>query len=60
MTLDPARRDDLVVVDEADENVIIDGELDAGVRVVETGPTALRDGDTVEVVAAPGETLAAG
>lgn len=53
-------RVDVVVVDEADENVIIDGELGAGVRVVETGPTALRDGDTVEVVAAPGETLAAG
>ncbi|MCR9160272.1 MAG: efflux RND transporter periplasmic adaptor subunit [Nannocystaceae bacterium] len=53
-------RVDVTVIDEADENVIIEGELDAGVRVVETGPTALREGDVVEVVAAPSETLAAG
>ncbi|MEM6292714.1 MAG: efflux RND transporter periplasmic adaptor subunit [Myxococcota bacterium] len=54
------KRVDITVVDEADEEVIIDGEIEAGARVVETGPTALRDGDTVEVVAAPGDTLASG
>ncbi len=53
-------RVDVDVVDEADENVVIEGDVQPGVRVVETGPTALRAGDTVEVVAAPGETLAAG
>ncbi len=53
-------RVDVLLVDESEDDVIIEGELVAGVRVVETGPTALRDGDIVEVVAAPGETLAAG
>ncbi len=54
------RRVDIEVVDESDENVIIEGDVRAGDRVVETGPTALRDSDTVEVVSAPGETLASG
>jgi hypothetical protein len=53
-------RVDVTVLDESDEDVIIDGALEVGARVVETGPTALRAGDTVVVVAAPGETLAAG
>lgn len=53
-------RIDVALVDESEDDVIIEGELAPGTRVVETGPTALRDGDTVKVVAAPGETLAAG
>ncbi|MBV1860432.1 MAG: hypothetical protein KUG77_18610, partial [Nannocystaceae bacterium] len=53
-------RIDVALVDESEDDVIIEGEFQAGIRVVETGPTALRDGDIVEVVAAPGETLAAG
>lgn len=49
------------VVDESDENVIIESDdVQAGVRVVQTGPTALRQDDRVEVVAAPSDTLAAG
>ena len=51
-------RVDVTVLDEADEVVIIEGEIAAGQRVVETGPTALREGDTVKVVAAPADTLA--
>ncbi len=54
------RRIDIALVDESEDEVIIEGELAAGVRVVETGPTALRDGDIVTVVAAPDETLASG
>lgn len=57
---DTLARVDVEVIDEADEDVIIEGELQAGARVVETGPTALREGDAVVVVATPGETLAAG
>ena len=53
-------RIDITVVDESEESVIVEGDITPGTRVVETGPTALREGDTVEVVAAPGETLAAG
>ncbi len=53
-------RADVTVVDESDEKVIIEGDVQPGVRVVETGPTALREGELVEVVVAPGETLAAG
>lgn len=54
------RRIDVALVDESEDDVIIEGELEAGIRVVETGPTALRDGDMVKVVAVPGTTLAAG
>ena len=53
-------RVDVKVVDEADEAVVIEGELAAGQRVVETGPIALREGDTVVVVPSPVDTLAAG
>lgn len=54
------RRVDVKVLDDTEALVIIEGDLPVGARVVSSGPTALADGDEVQVVDGPAPTLASG
>lgn len=53
-------RVDVMVVDESDELVVIEGKLAVGDAVVSTGPIALLPGDEVSVVDPPSDTIARG